>query len=326
MRGMDIKKIRKYIYQNAYWVKAVYLSIVIGYVFPSLLVETLTISKFLAGVILVMATACFIFYFNLWKNFRKYYNGNGGYIVWYVIVWGLFSLFSAGRYAIEFFPEEFSLETEQIIHALWLLTALAYFLLDYVVFQSWKGVDYWVRELITDAKAYSSSIQMKDDQAAIKITQRIFYELNAIKYKDSKLSALVPLLEHENDGIRFWAARFLLACGDNEKRELEVFSGLAKKEGRIGEAAQKIFELWGEEKARKVQIDSLLENTPIIKPKEIAAVGRTALLTAFAFILFVLVPLMGVLFYGERFGQTTWFILGGYYLVGIYLFRRTFNS
>lgn len=236
-----MKKILKFIYKNQFWVKAIALAFLFGYT-SSIFIETSRPSGlFLRGAILVLAGAGSIFYFNFWKKYRYQ---NGGDLFWYAIVFGFWTVLSAGRFVTLIFPHAFDLITEQILHFLWLATALAVFFIDDIVFQSWRRVDYWVGELIKDAKVHLASRVSDNQQAAIDSTQRILHELYAIKNKDKKLRALVPLLEHEHDGVRSWVARFLLQYGDDEKRPLEVFGVLAKKEGYVGEAAQKVLKQW----------------------------------------------------------------------------------
>lgn len=257
---MNIPRIRKFVYENIFWLRAVLLAFLFGYI-SSLFIETSRpFGLFLSGATVVIATALFIAYFQQWKTHRYH---NGGDIICYLVICGFWAVLSVGRYADLVFPDVFNLITKQTIHFLWYSVVLAIFLVDHIVFRSWKTVDYWVGELIKDAQVHLVSRESNDKQTAIDSTQRILHELYAIKYKDSKLKALVPLLEHDNYGVRAWAARFLLEYGDNEKRELEVFEDLAKKEGYVGEAAQKVLTQWSEEKARRAAQDTLYETTPL---------------------------------------------------------------
>lgn len=137
-------------------------------------------------------------------------------------------------------------------------------MVPHFVFQSWKSMDYWTSELIKNAQAHLESRQTDDNQAAIRTTKRILHILYAIKNKDSRLKTLIALLEHEHDGVKAWAARFLLQYGKDEKMALRVFKELAKKESYIGESAQKVLVEWENEKKRRIEEDTLYENTPLI--------------------------------------------------------------
>lgn len=258
-----MKKVRKFIYKNLFWLRSIAIAFLFGLASSLFIESPRPVDLFIGGATLVIAVAGSFYYFNLWKVHRYH---NGGDLIWYSVVLGVWTAFSAGKYVAVVLPSVFDHipRSEQILDILWFSTAIVVFLIPHIVFRSWKSVDYWVGEFIKDVRIHLISRQSEDKQLAVDSTQRILHELYAIRNKDPKLKALVPLLEHEHDGVRAWAARFLLEYGDIEEKAVEVLGVLAKKEGYVGEASQKVLHQWSERKTRIAEQDALYENTPLI--------------------------------------------------------------
>lgn len=74
------------------------------------------------------------------------------------------------------------------------------------------------------------------------------------------------------------------------------------------------------QESTREEVHSSVNSTP--EPHLLKRTGQTALLTMLGFVIFVIIPLIGVLFFGEQLGQTAWLVLIAYYVIGIFLFGK----
>lgn len=66
--------------------------------------------------------------------------------------------------------------------------------------------------------------------------------IKSIRNNDPELTILVPLLQHENDSVKSWAATYLLPY--NESESIAVLENISRKKGWIAFSAEMVLKEW----------------------------------------------------------------------------------